>query len=83
MKIKTSGFKIAFTIASIHCIIGNILGINFVGSTILETIFLPYTFIAGLSEFAGCDVLSFIFEIFSFLIMLGIFYPIGMLLEKK
>lgn len=83
MKIRGSGFKIAFAIALVHCVIGNIIGISFIDSILLEILFFPYVFISGLSQFAGWDWLSLILEILSLFLMTAFFYPIGMLLERK
>ncbi|PZP52344.1 MAG: hypothetical protein DI598_00820 [Pseudopedobacter saltans] len=62
--------KSATLIALIHCVFGNIWGI--VSSThydipywlenIVDTIFLPYLFIAGMSQWFGWDILSIIWE---------------------
>lgn len=80
---KNNKIKIAFFVAFIHCVIGNIIGISLIDCTVLEILFLPYTFIAGLSEFAGWDWLSFILQIFSLLLMTVLFYPLVMLMVKN
>ncbi len=48
----------------------------------MESVFLPYSFIAGMSNFAGWDFLSIILEIVGFVIMTFIFFPIGLLFYK-
>ncbi len=75
--------KIALVFSIIHFIVGNIIGINMINSIFLELIGLPYTFIAGMSQFAGWDYLSLIFEICSFVFMTMLFYPIGLLIKKN
>jgi hypothetical protein len=82
MNIRRSAFKITILIALIHCIIGNIIGAFSDGLGILEYLFLPYTFIAGLSAFAGWDFLSVILEVGSFVLMTLLFYPVGLFLQK-
>ena len=72
----------AFLFAVIHCTVGNIVGIA-TTSNLLWVLFLPCSFIASMSEFAGWDMLSVVFEIGSILLMTAIFYPIAMILERK
>jgi uncharacterized membrane protein len=80
---KNNNFKVAFLIAFVHCIIGNVIGMSLIDNSFLETIFLPYTFIVGLSQFAGWDWFSVILQIFSLLLMTLIFYLLALILIRK
>jgi hypothetical protein len=89
--IRNSAWKIAILMDLTHFVIGNLLGIYFTRTqgtdstieSILGMLFLPYTFIAGIAEFAGWDSAALILDFAALLFMLAIFYPIGALLEKK
>lgn len=71
----SNAVKISALITFFHCLIGNILAYYSVG-IVLEVLFLPYTFIAGMSNFAGWGLLSLLLEgaavIVIFIIVLGI-----------
>jgi len=69
------------TIALFHCIAGNIIGVSDV-PVFIQTLFLPYSFISGMSSFAGWDELSLILEVVSFGIMTMIIYAIIYLIEQ-
>lgn len=77
--------NLAILIAVIHCIIGNMIGISIsnLDYVPLWIIFFPYSYIAGLSEFAGWGMFSIIFEIGSLFLTTAFFYPIGMMLERR
>ncbi len=75
-------FVISFVAALLHCIIGNWLA-RFDTNIILECLFLPYTFIAGLSNFAGWDSLSLILEIVSLATITIILYPFALAFSDK
>ena len=79
---KLTKIKISSLITIIHFIIGNIISHQSV-IIIIEIIFLPYTFIAGLSNFAGWDTLSYILELGSFIIIFAIVYGIVTLLSPR
>ena len=83
MKLRENGLKTAFLITTIHCIVGNYIGMSNLNFPVLEVIFLPYTFIAGMSQYTGWGILSLVLEILSFILMTLIFYPIAMLFERK
>lgn len=70
---KSKAFKIAFFITIIHFVIGNLVAKSTV-STLIEVIFMPYTFIAGMSDFAGWDTLSYILEFVSLIVVFTVVY---------
>lgn len=70
---KRSPFKVSLLIAIAHCIIGNTVAF-YDTNTVIEIIFSPYTFIVGMSNFAGWDALSYILELASFFIIFFIVY---------
>jgi hypothetical protein len=82
MKLRDSALKISILISLLHCVLGNIVGPK-TDITLIEILFMPYTFIAGMSDFSGWSLLSVVFEIAGLIIMTIIFYPIGLLIEKK
>jgi hypothetical protein len=82
MKISDT-LKTAIITAAIHCIIGNLIGIYTDAEGVLGIVFLPYTFIAGMSDFAGWDLLSFVFEILAFCFMIIVFLPVGLIFSRK
>ena len=73
MKDKSNAFKIAILISILHCILGNLIGANS-DNLFVEGVFLPYSFIAGMSNYAGWDSLSVILELAGLVIMTLIFY---------
>lgn len=79
---KNSPFKISLLITLVHCILGNVVAF-YETNKIVEIIFIPYTFIAGMSNFAGWDTLSYILELVSFSIVFLIVYTIARFLFKK
>lgn len=75
-------------ISVIYFCIGNIVGYEIYSGIIedrslLSYLFFPYNFTWGLSSLAGVDGLTFIFIVIAFLILLAVFYPIGLLFEKQ
>jgi uncharacterized membrane protein len=82
MKIRNSAFKISILISILHCLLGNLIGANS-DNLFVEIIFLPYSFIAGMSSFAGWDFLSIILELVGLVFMTLIFYPIGLMFRKE
>jgi len=82
MKIRNSALKIAIVIAVLHCLLGNIVG-DKSGNSFVQIIFLPYSFIAALSNYAGWDFLSIVFEIGGLILMTLVFYPVGLLIKRK
>jgi hypothetical protein len=82
MQIRKNALKISLLISFVHCVLGNLIAINITNNTFLDAIFMPYTFIGGLSQFAGWDLFSITLEILSFILMVAIFYPIGLILKK-
>jgi len=81
IKLRNSALRITIVITIIHCILGNLIGIYW--NNPIGFLFLPYSFIAGMSSFAGWDKLSLILELTSLPVMGLIFYPFGLMLEKK
>lgn len=72
-------FTIALIISLAYLVAGNIVGMQqalekYPGSGFIEIIFGPYTFIAGMSSFAGWDWLSFVLELIVFIITIPFFY---------
>jgi hypothetical protein len=80
-------FHKTLLIALIHLILGNLIGIYFEGSNIVVNILgvigLPYSFVAGLSVFAGWDWLSLVFELLGFGFMLILIYPPVVIFSKE
>jgi hypothetical protein len=81
MNLRKNTFKIPALIAIFHCILGNTLGAES-DNIFIQAIFLPYSFIAGISDFAGWGLLSVFLEIAGLIVMTIIFHPIGLLLYK-
>jgi len=82
MKSSKKTFVFAFFISIIHCVLGNLIGGSYnISSNFLEFIFLPYSFIAGLSNFAGWDTLSIVLELFGFIFMTFIFYGVVLFVQ--
>ena len=82
-----SAKKITMLISVIYFIIGNIVGYGIYKGKIdsdclLSYIFFPYTFTWTLSSLAGADWLSFLLIAIAFFVLLAIFFPIGIFLEK-
>jgi|GEM_PF-3577703 len=75
MSDKNRKLLIALFIAIGHLILGNIVGIYSEGG-ILELLFIPYSFIAGMSAFAGWDGLSLLLEMASFAFFFAIIYAL-------
>jgi hypothetical protein len=82
MNLRNSPLKISILIAIVHCIFGNAIGAKS-DNTFIQLIFLPYSFIGGMSDFAGWDTLSVILELIGLIIMTIIFHPIGLWLYKE
>ncbi len=83
MKFRSKTFLIAILISTIHCILGNLIGGSYdISSNFLDFIFLPYSFIAGMSNFAGWDSLSIILELFGFAFMTFFFYFAKLFIQK-
>ena len=80
-KIKKYPFLISLLIAFIHGILGSWLA-KYDLNPFVEFLILPYTFIAGMSYFAGWGALSFILVIISILFITLIIYPIVILVIK-
>ena len=75
MAFRGNTLLIAFALSLIHFIVGNMIGVSQNGSfTLLEFIFLPYSFIAGMSSLLGWDGLSLILEFAGFAFMTLVFY---------
>jgi len=77
-------FIIALFISILYLILGNLVGMQspfekYPFSDLLEVLFVPYTFIAGLSSFAGWDGLSFLLEAIVFVITIPFFYSMLMI----
>lgn len=53
------------------------------GLEVYQLIFLPYSFIGGMSDFAGWDTMSVILELIGLIMMIMIFYPIALMLYKE
>ena len=74
-------------IAFIHFVIGNLIGIHFSGSNTVEDtliiIGLPYSFIAGLSDFADWAWLSLVFEVIAFWLMCVLIYTLVRIFSKQ
>ena len=83
MNIRSSAWKIAILVALLHGILGNMVGACSDGKGIKGYLFLPYTFIHGMSAFAGWSDLSILLEIISFALMTILFYPVGLFLQKS
>lgn len=71
----------SLTIALLHGIVGNWLAAYDV-PIFIETLFMPYTFLAALSNFAGWDQLSYTLEAISFLFSWGCCYFLFLLFAK-
>ena len=82
MSIRNNALKITILCAFLHCVTGNLIGIYADWSSVLGYLFLPYTFISGWAEFAGWGIATLILELGSFAIMIAVFYPIGLMLQK-
>jgi hypothetical protein len=82
MKIRYSAIRISILISIVHCILGNSIGAK-TDNLFLEIVFLPYSFIVGLSNFAGWDLLSLVLELVGLLFMVLIFYPVGLYFKKN
>jgi hypothetical protein len=82
MKIKSTSFAISFLIAITHCIIGSLLA-QYNLNPFLEVIFLPYTFIAGLSYLVGWDFLSYFLEFISVFVITTFIYLFVIAFFKK
>ncbi len=80
---RNNSLKIALLLSLIHLIAGNMVGMSVNDHHVLDIVFLPYTFIAGISQFAGWDMVSFVLELGSFLLMTAVFYPLGMLITRR
>jgi len=77
MKFRKKTFALAILISIVHCVLGNLIGGSYnISSNFLDFIFLPYSFIAGLSNLAGWDSLSIVLELFGFVVMTFIFYEV-------
>ena len=81
MNLRNSTWKIPVIIAILHCILGNAVGAKS-DNSFTQAIFLPYSFIAGMSDFAGWGFLSYLLELAGLVVMTIIFYPIGLWLYK-
>jgi hypothetical protein len=80
--------QITLLIAIIYCILGNVVGylttiFAVSADGLLSNIFIPYTFIWGISSLAGFDWLSVVFEVMAFLFSVACFFPIGLYFAKK
>lgn len=83
MKSRKRTLVFAILISVIHCVLGNLVGGSYnISSGFLEFIFLPYSFIGGLSNFAGWDFLSIILELIGFVFMTFIFYGVVLLIQS-
>lgn len=78
---KISSIKLSILIAVAHCVIGNVLAFYDVHE-VIEVLFMPYTFIAGMSNFAGWDSLSYALEAVSLIIIFVFVYGIVSLLRS-
>lgn len=82
MKFHKKALAFAIFISVIHCVLGNLIGGSYnVSSGFLDFIFLPYSFIAGLSNFAGWDPLSIVLEFIGFIVMTFIFYGVILFIQ--
>lgn len=82
MNLRNSPIKISIITAIVHCILGNVWGAKS-DNIFIQTIFLPYSFIGGMSDFAGWGTMSVILELIGLFVMTVIFYPIGLFLYKE
>lgn len=80
---RNNSLKISLLISLVHLITGNMVGMSSSDHPVLDIIFLPYTFIAGLSQFAGWDRLSYVLEFGSFLLMTAVFYLLVLLITRR
>ncbi|WP_276131934.1 hypothetical protein [Polluticoccus soli] len=75
-------FVIALIFAILYLILGNVFAVRgmqntsneFFNSPLIEILFAPYTFVGGMSAFAGWDWLSFVLESLIFVITIPFFY---------
>jgi uncharacterized membrane protein len=68
--------KIALVASIVYLLLGNIVGVQseeFPCSDFIKVLFAPYTFIAGMSSFAGWDWLSLVMEAIIFVMTIPIF----------
>ena len=87
-KTKLTAGQISLLIATVYFVLGNIVGYAVYTNTIsvdnfLVYLFMPYTFTWGLSAMVGADWLTFVFIAIAFAVSFGIFYPIGLYLNKR
>jgi len=83
-------FRTALVLSFIYLALGNITAIigtenpsnEFLNSGFVGTLFAPYTFVAGMSTFAGWDLLSFILEIVIFVVTIPFFYFIVFMFQN-
>lgn len=77
-------FFIAFVIAFVYLVVGNVVTIYaahnssnaLLNAKSMQLLFAPYTFIAGMSEFAGWGALSYFLEAVIFIITIPFFYSL-------
>lgn len=75
-------FVTALAMAVVYLVVGNMVTIHAVHNSSNELLnaksmqlfFAPYTFIAGMSEFAGWGALSYFLEVIIFIITIPFFY---------
>jgi hypothetical protein len=72
---------VSIVITLVHFIIGNIVG-HYSFGDVIDIIFLPYSFIAGMSNFAGWDSLSYVLEAISLIIVFIIVYCIVKIFQR-
>jgi hypothetical protein len=82
MNLRNNTWKIPVIIAILHCILGNAVGAKS-DNTFIQIVFLPYSFIAGISDFAGWGFLSYFLEMAGLAAMTIVFHPIGLWLYKE
>jgi hypothetical protein len=81
MNLRNNTWKIPVIIAILHCILGNTVGAKS-DNTFIQIVFLPYSFIAGISDFAGWGLSGYFLELGGLAVMTIIFHPIGLWLYK-
>ncbi|HEY8898673.1 MAG TPA: hypothetical protein VIM79_27780 [Niastella sp.] len=81
MNLRNNTWKIPVLVAILHCILGNAWGAKS-DNTFIQTLFLPYSFIGGMSDFAGWGFLSYFLELGGLAVMIIVFHPIGLWLYK-
>lgn len=80
----------ALIISTTYLAVGNLIAINgmqhptnaILNAPLIEMLFAPYTFVGGMSAFAGWDWLSFLLETIIFIITIPFFFSLMIVVEQ-